>query len=451
MTSRSRAQSDTVGVLLLTGVVVVTVWVGGALYLGNAGFADEPAPLVDADVELTPTDLVLAHVGGDALGMSDVRVIVRSDESSNRYPVESLSVDRNGDDRFEPGEEWATAHGLPEGTYVTVILLDRTADEILDREYATVPPVPANTPPRASLSVTPSTPASGVSVKFDASDSFGDGGVVEYRWDWNGDGRVNETTSDHTATHAWDGSGQYTVVLTVVDAAGATDSVTRTVSVGGAELALAEVSITDDGDGLVAPGDEVTVVATVAETGVGVDSITADASAFDAGTVMLTDDDGDGTYSRTFVVGESPSEGEHTVTVTATDTAGNTTSVTTEETIAVDATPPTLSFDVRDDSYLGAWYGQYVEAYQIQWEASDSRAGVAETTVVVNRNGETQDTYEVDSGDRGYSYERGLWVYSGREHSVRLVAVDSAGNRACRTVTDTADGEDPPNSAYHPC
>ncbi len=69
----------------------------------------------------------------------------------------------------------------------------------------------------------------GTTVSFDASDSYDDGDIVSYEWDF-GDG---DTATGVTATHSYASEGIYTAVLTVTDDAGNTDSRALTVTVNG--------------------------------------------------------------------------------------------------------------------------------------------------------------------------------------------------------------------------
>ena len=66
-------------------------------------------------------------------------------------------------------------------------------------------------------------------VEFSASGSSGGDtrSIVSYEWDF-GDGA---TASGETVTHAWKETGKYTVVLTVTNDCGATDTATKTVTV----------------------------------------------------------------------------------------------------------------------------------------------------------------------------------------------------------------------------
>jgi outer membrane protein assembly factor BamB len=83
--------------------------------------------------------------------------------------------------------------------------------------------------PEASFTVDPASPEPGQDVTFDASGSSGD--IVEYRWDVDGDGEDDATTSDPTYVHSYEDAETYDAALTVQDADGNTDSATETVVV----------------------------------------------------------------------------------------------------------------------------------------------------------------------------------------------------------------------------
>lgn len=72
-----RAQSESIGVILFTFVVVVTVGVGGAVVLedvaDDAGSAS--SALVDATVEVTANEISVTHGGGDPVARSSTTVV----------------------------------------------------------------------------------------------------------------------------------------------------------------------------------------------------------------------------------------------------------------------------------------------------------------------------------------------------------------------------------------
>ncbi|WP_435159590.1 PKD domain-containing protein [Haladaptatus sp. DFWS20] len=85
--------------------------------------------------------------------------------------------------------------------------------------------------PEAHLSTSDS-PTAGQSVTFDASKtSDPDGDIAEYRWDFDGDGSVDETTTKPKTTHTYEKPGKRTPTVTVADSENSTDSATATVQV----------------------------------------------------------------------------------------------------------------------------------------------------------------------------------------------------------------------------
>lgn len=91
-----------------------------------------------------------------------------------------------------------------------------------------------NLPPRAAFAYTPASPGVDEAVTFDASASDDtDGTVVEYRWDFDGDGAFESTGATSVAVHSFDAGGEHLVTLEIADDDGATDSATRAVDIAG--------------------------------------------------------------------------------------------------------------------------------------------------------------------------------------------------------------------------
>lgn len=87
-----------------------------------------------------------------------------------------------------------------------------------------------NTAPTASVTASSTTVTTGETVTFDASGSSdSDGSIARYEWDFTSDGTVD--ASGQTVIHSYTSVGDYIVILTVTDDAGATASATTTISV----------------------------------------------------------------------------------------------------------------------------------------------------------------------------------------------------------------------------
>jgi PKD repeat protein len=80
-----------------------------------------------------------------------------------------------------------------------------------------------NEPPVIDFfSADPTTGTAPLTVDFTCTAHDPDGSIVEYRWDYDGDGTVDETTATGSATHTYTTEGTYTATCTVVDDDGAT-------------------------------------------------------------------------------------------------------------------------------------------------------------------------------------------------------------------------------------
>jgi len=87
-----------------------------------------------------------------------------------------------------------------------------------------------NQPPTANFIFSPENPFVNQAITFNASDSTDpDGNIVSYEWDF---GDENTTiTTEKTITHSYVLGGDYNVNLTVTDDDGATDSVSKTITI----------------------------------------------------------------------------------------------------------------------------------------------------------------------------------------------------------------------------
>ena len=129
-----RAQSETIGVILLTAVIVLLVGGFGIVYLGAAGSGSNTGPIVDASVNATADRISITHAGGESVAIGDLEVVVRSDDANERYAIDAANVTGDGDARFEPGERFSRSHGVG-GGQLEVLLIDTGANAVLEHAY----------------------------------------------------------------------------------------------------------------------------------------------------------------------------------------------------------------------------------------------------------------------------------------------------------------------------
>jgi len=189
-----------------------------------------------------------------------------------------VEFDKEGDEEYELVDETDFIVNVSyemSGTYDPVTRADGEDTDPCGR-------ITVNEPPSASIAASPNPSTTGETVTFDASDSTdSDGEIVEYRWDFNGDGEVDNATSDSQVQHTYTQAGGYDMTLTVVDDDGATDTTVQDVIVEESAVARCTVEPTS---------------ATTDET------VTINATDSENGEVIDYDVDGDGSYE---VVGET--------------------------------------------------------------------------------------------------------------------------------------------------
>lgn len=99
--------------------------------------------------------------------------------------------------------------------------------------------VPERRPPQepgvlqAAFTISPDPAQVGIPARFDATLSTGD--IVQYEWDFDGDGTFDARTSDPAISHTYDGAGTFSVTLRVTDSDGNRSTVSRGLEVIGAK------------------------------------------------------------------------------------------------------------------------------------------------------------------------------------------------------------------------
>ena len=123
----------------------------------------------------------------------------------------------------------STAHSFSSaGTFTVTLTVQDNAGATASTSQTVTVVAPANQPPVASFTATPSSALVGQTVTFNAGASYDtDGSIVYYGWAF-GD---SSTGTGAVTTHAYSAPGTYTATLTVQDNGGASSSTTRQVIV----------------------------------------------------------------------------------------------------------------------------------------------------------------------------------------------------------------------------
>jgi len=301
---------------------------------------------------------------------------------------------------------------------VGVTVLD--GDGATDTATTTVA-VQANQAPSAALTGSPSTAGTGETVSLDASGSTdADGSIPEYRWDRDGDGTVERTTSSPTASTSFGQSGEYDVAVTVVDDDGATDAATWTVTVAANEPPVVSLAASP---APAVPGQTV--------------QLDASGSSDPDGSIVTYrwDTDGDGSVEQTtsgaLVSTQYGQSGTYPVSVTIEDDEGATATTVHELTVR----SPTASCEA-DPTTVGP-----TEAVTLEVSGSPSPDTVdfdVDGDGAFDVTGQSSRTHTT-SYDQAGTYEPRVRVHVGGQSATATcdaLSVDAGGNGAATAAAD---------------
>lgn len=138
-----RAQSESLGSLLLVAVVVISVGTFGAYYItattdGTGGSAaGSGVNRVNLDVSATTDELELSHSGGASVSAGGLQIRVENASGEYTYNFSEGSPRGDGDKQFDPGETWRLTWTQSQNAEVTVSLVNGDR-EVVFRERVTV-------------------------------------------------------------------------------------------------------------------------------------------------------------------------------------------------------------------------------------------------------------------------------------------------------------------------
>ncbi|WP_121823627.1 PKD domain-containing protein [Halostella salina] len=334
---------------------------------------------------------------------------VQFDASGSEDPdgsIERYEWDFTGDGTFNVTGQ-TVDHRFTDDVDYDVTL--RVTDDAGNRDTVTktVPVSGSNSAPDAAFTYSPSDPAVGDEVTFDAGPSADpDGTIQSYNWDLNADGTAD--VQGEVVSETYDSAGEYTVTLAVEDDAGSHDTVQRTVSVGeGNASPTADFTVSPDAP---AVGEQVTLDASAASDPDGSIAsyewdVDGDGSVETQGQAVGVAYDESGTYTVTLEVRDDDG---------ATDTARRTIGVETSN------TPPSAAFEYTPgDPAVG-------ETVTLDASGSSDPDG---SVVSYEWDVDGDGSYERSGRTVDYAFE------SAGDHPVTLRVTDDAG--ATDEVTDT--------------
>jgi parallel beta-helix repeat protein len=395
-----------------TGTFTVTVTVKDTAGLASTastqvtvtGIPDAPP---SAQLTVTPASgSAPLEVTADASASSD----------TDSTPVDTYRFDFGDGTVVGPQSEATATHTFTEpGTYTVTVTVKDTGglSSVATREVAVDP---ADVPPTAALTVTPTSGTSPLDVTADASGSTDpDGqGISSYRFDF-GDGTTTGPQPQATSTHRYTAAGTYTVTVTVTDTGGLSSTASTQVTVLAPDAPPNAVVVANPHSGT-APLN----VTADASSSTDTDATPIDHYRFDFGDGTVTGSQTAATASHTYT-----QAGTFTLTVTVTDTGGQSSSATTQVTVTAPNQPPAARLTATPSSGL--------VPLQVSLDASAS----------TDNDAFPIDTYRFDFGDgtttptQTSPFAAHTYTAAG-VYTARVTVTDRAGASSTATVQITA-------------
>ena len=165
--------------------------------------------------------------------------------SGRSIAVYEWDVDGDGSyERVTTNAQFSWIYGSA-GSYTAVLRITDNAG-MQDTDSKGISVSPAANPPVVTLSAGPRSGTIPLTVVFTSSVSGG-GAIAAYKWDFNGDGAYDISTATNTASYTYTGAGIYPAAVTVVDAAGLSDSDSITITATVSEVLRVWISQPKDG------------------------------------------------------------------------------------------------------------------------------------------------------------------------------------------------------------
>ncbi len=134
---RERGQSETLGVALLTGIVVILVAVTGLFLFADFGADDEEQLLATVQGDINPTNITISHEGGDSFNTGDIEVVLSGD-TNREWTLDHFNETEGNNGEFAPGDQWFTnkTGGAIVGEGRMLVVHRPTNTVLLDQPYS---------------------------------------------------------------------------------------------------------------------------------------------------------------------------------------------------------------------------------------------------------------------------------------------------------------------------
>lgn len=138
MDRSTRSQSEVVGVILLTAVVVILVTVIGTILFASFNANTQSEQRISLLVEVDNSTVTLKHNGGATFDSNDIEVIVRGDPEERTVLTAGNYIAGSETSIFEASDIWRYDHNQSPGT-VRILVIDQQTGTLLYSRAVVVP------------------------------------------------------------------------------------------------------------------------------------------------------------------------------------------------------------------------------------------------------------------------------------------------------------------------
>ena len=409
--------------------------------------------------DLTPTQnfTVAGYLGGTLVTNAEISIQITADgDPASGFTLFNATTNSTVENAFKGVDEIRVIVGTPSASAAIDQLIFSSINAVNFRTASVADTTPPNAPSTPDLTVATDTGASNTdNITNNTTPVFtgtAEAGSTVTLYDTDGTtvlGTATATGGNWSITSSALSSGNHTITAKATDAAGNTSTTSTSLSVTvdtTAPIAPSSPDMTSATDSGTLSGDNITSNNTPVFTG------TAEANStvklYDTnGTTLLgtATADGSGNWS---ITSSTLSEGSHTLTVKATDTAGNTSVASSSLAVTVDRTAPTTTIATKSFSAdTGSSNTDFITKIAAQTISGtlSANVGSGEIVYVSLDNGASWTAATTSVGAN-------TWSLSGQtlaaSNTLKVKVTDAAGNDGAVTsqvyVLDTSAPSAPP-------
>lgn len=191
--------------------------------------------------------VISAFSASSTTGMAPLKVVFTSTATDSDGTISKYEWDFDGDGVYDQdtGTVASVSYTYQNvGTYNARLRITDNGGATAESDFVTVSVESATNKPPIIVNILATVTQSGSSatVKYEVSASDPNGVIIQFQWDFDGNGTVDATTTTSPAQYTYSAAGTYNPVVTVTDDQGATAKGMTTVEISGTTVTAVEES-----------------------------------------------------------------------------------------------------------------------------------------------------------------------------------------------------------------